>query len=1029
MRVNEIDSLHSLSVDCLDREFGNLERPKSSPRNHPNRPRRRNNENYLLQPEFALSLFFEPTEVSLWNENLRWSLNKVFNGSDEVSKALLFDYRNSLIISKKARLSDKTVYPDHVGISEKCRDLKKKTVTVVNFNDDLHERSLSLLKNTNRKNEAYNKITVLRRSIDNSKKQPTNKEKTKPADTLESDTNCILNLIKRFEEENDQNLLAEAVNKCLKAVELVYVCVLELVNSGSSANDVRIPVLNKTASALEKVYIKCYKEKSADDIDLASSSNSVKDVLQSHFKRFATSVMALHCDFITKLRRLISDYDWDFILTLRDLSTNKLWLLKARDSVKDDANGRRSIELVRSFLYNDFMTQGFIQLALSKTFKAKAAVNVLCDIDDFNFYINFFLKASIVRRDKSSPWSAIRSSLDNNHLETNLIALYSHLQHESENRSIFIELRNLTRLYSMFYPVFAASYDDVFNSNCRRRSPIKSSAKQRWLVPDGVNDTLYDPDSAVRLSNNLYKYTVEDQVVEFKYFFYWSGFRLFTFLGYKILNGLDLDSFEENVIIVMGGFSTGIASKMVDLNHLVLLSRFLISVSSICTKQPASERRLRTAVRLIVEFTAVIVKQLNILLKDSNSLRHGILTGNLDSEVVKFLIPTVILMYWMSTFEDFRNMEQWKRKWFLDTNLLADLWPEVAKLANAVNGVVSECSYINQHAEPQTIEYCIPELVNSFGCSPTFDKTPSYFLKTDKRTTPSVDINVDVRLLCLSESISRLATQGEYLKSTDGVFVGLSDSMRVLNPTPEYVDVPSMLPVPLNEIIECVNRRRTEVPAEQAKELAELVELAKSVETEADGNDIVNNIVVVVKPQYIVIDTNVFIDALPHIVELMKDTALQILIPTPVLSELRGLKKKVAGEDRDEERARIVREGAQKALDLFETINQDNVKVLLCNGEVDKFHPDYHERLDDTNNDRLIIDGARKLSDRVSARSHLVPCGEVWLYRNVLLLSKDRVMMLLAFGHRLPSLDIITFYRWAGFRRPPSVARVQSPEV
>ncbi|CAD5220787.1 unnamed protein product [Bursaphelenchus xylophilus] len=1025
MIANDIDSIKDISVVCQEDDVRkDVSWPKNSPRSHGSRPKRRNlDNNYLLQPEFALNLFFEPTETSLWNESLRWRLEKVFYSTDDTSKALLFDFRNSLVVSKRSQLSAKSIYPDHVQLSDKCRDLRKQNVTVVKFNEDTGEKTIRVLKNPLR-NKEKNKITLLQRpgrSTEDVVVSEVSKLKIKtPQISLESETEECLRLLERAGKNSDRADFKEATNKCLRALSLIYTCVIELVNSREDVSGFKFNILSKFASAFEKLFLKHQKEKA---LSPGSDGDHHTELLQTRFKIFALESLKLHDDFISKLRLIVEDRDWDFLLP-RDLSSDRIGLI-VLDEPEKKSNGKQSFDLISSFLYSDFMAHGYIHLSLAKTFRVKVRppVESAFPSDFFTIYINFFVKASMIRPDKSSPFLAIKNSLDTNHIENNLLALYTYMRDDTNNRSMSLELRNLSRLYSLFYPIFAASYDDVFNANCRKRSPIKSSAKQRWLLPDGVNDPLFDPDTAKRLANNLHKYTFKGQELEFKYFFYWSGIRLLTFMGYKILNGLDLDSFEENVIIAMGGLTCGIATKMVDLSHLVHLSRFLISVATVCAGNIATDEtriRLRTAVRLIVEYCAVIVKQLNIILK-ATDLKQSILNGNIETEAIKFLIPTLILTYWMSRFSQFSEVAEWKRKWSLDTNLLADLWPEMETLGNTIGEIENELLYIKVEEKDNALIALIPELLNSYGSSPIFaSNIPRFYLEMDERTTPSMDIQVDVRLFCLHDSLKKLAGLNDYFTYKNGRFRGVSDATRVLVPESEYIDLPSMLPVPLNEIIECVNRRRTEVPTEQAKELAELVELARGLEDAEEGEGIVKNIVIVIKPQYLVIDTNVFIDALPHVVELMKDMALTILIPTPVLSELRGLRNKTAlpGDEKDERRAKVVSEGAQKTLDLFETITQSNVKVLLCNGVVDDFHPDYYERLDETNNDRLIIDCARKLSDRVSARSHYVPCGEIWLYRNVLLISKDRVMMLLAFGHRIPSLDIITFSRWAGFRKP-----------
>lgn len=180
-------------------------------------------------------------------------------------------------------------------------------------------------------------------------------------------------------------------------------------------------------------------------------------------------------------------------------------------------------------------------------------------------------------------------------------------------------------------------------------------------------------------------------------------------------------------------------------------------------------------------------------------------------------------------------------------------------------------------------------------------------------------------------------------------------------PEPEYVEVPSMLPVALHEIEECVNRRRTEVPAEQALELAELVQFAKTAEQQQEQQQAEgaaplapHEIVVIVKPQFLVIDTNVFIDDLDTVLCVMRDSALTLAVPTPVVVELRGLRRRTAspseggGGRRDQ--AKQVSEAAVRSLQLLEKAAEQrpNLQLLLCDGTLRPFDLTFFERLDET---------------------------------------------------------------------------------
>jgi len=277
-----------------------------------------------------------------------------------------------------------------------------------------------------------------------------------------------------------------------------------------------------------------------------------------------------------------------------------------------------------------------------------------------------------------------------------------------------------------------------------------------------------------------------------------------------------------------------------------------------------------------------------------------------------------------------------------------------------------------------------------------------------------------VRLFCIWESLHQIvefAKQGNYFTCTaDNVFAGHSDEVRVLVSEREYFDTPRLLPVSLKDIEDCVNNRRKEVDKEQAQELAELIFTAKA-EEEKEESLLLKNVLVIVKPQYIVIDTNSFIDGLDTIIALSEDPALTILVPTPVIWELRGLRYKSAGADQDEKYAKFVCQEAARSLETLEHSKRKNLQLLFCNGVPTAMDPCFEDPQTKTkmNNDRLIIEATRAFSERVCPRSIRIPRGDIWIFRDVLLVTRDRIMMLLANGYRLPSLDVFSFAKWAGF--------------
>lgn len=208
-----------------------------------------------------------------------------------------------------------------------------------------------------------------------------------------------------------------------------------------------------------------------------------------------------------------------------------------------------------------------------------------------------------------------------------------------------------------------------------------------------------------------------------------------------------MDSFEESILIAIGGLAIGISSGIADLSHLTLLARFLISVATFAYDSEKSDgkRHLRTACRLIVEYLAVLTKHLNIAFGNKEELVDNVLKGELDVNLLEFLIPVMILTHWMSESNFFFEVEVWQRKWCLDTNLLEDLWPQLATLGNKVGRILDEglYKYIRTATSEDEYVFLIPEFVNSYGCSPVFDQTgPKFVAALDERKLPSMDVSV-----------------------------------------------------------------------------------------------------------------------------------------------------------------------------------------------------------------------------------------------------------------------------------------------
>lgn len=78
------------------------------------------------------------------------------------------------------------------------------------------------------------------------------------------------------------------------------------------------------------------------------------------------------------------------------------------------------------------------------------------------------------------------------------------------------------------------------------------------------------------------------------------------------------------------------------------------------------------------------------------------------------------------------------------------------------------------------------------------------------------------------ECVQSIANREQYFVFQEKKgFSGQSDEKRFLVPEPNYFDTPKLLPVPLDEIENCINNQKKELEEEQGKELERLIELVR----------------------------------------------------------------------------------------------------------------------------------------------------------------------------------------------------------
>lgn len=85
-----------------------------------------------------------------------------------------------------------------------------------------------------------------------------------------------------------------------------------------------------------------------------------------------------------------------------------------------------------------------------------------------------------------------------------------------------------------------------------------------------------------------------------------------------------------------------------------------------------------------------------------------------------------------------------------------------------------------------------------------------------------------VRLFSVWENVQSIALNANkqcFVYQEKKGFEGFSDESRFLISEPDYFETPQLMPVPLDEIEDCINNRKKELESEQGLELANLIEL------------------------------------------------------------------------------------------------------------------------------------------------------------------------------------------------------------
>ncbi|XP_058063380.1 telomerase-binding protein EST1A [Anopheles bellator] len=160
-----------------------------------------------------------------------------------------------------------------------------------------------------------------------------------------------------------------------------------------------------------------------------------------------------------------------------------------------------------------------------------------------------------------------------------------------------------------------------------------------------------------------------------------------------------------------------------------------------------------------------------------------------------------------------------------------------------------------------------------------------------------------------------------------------------------------------------------------------------------------------VRPRYVVLDTNCFVDDLPAVEWITTFRAFKMLIPITVVKELRGLA--LGDTNRPKQPLAGVAEASQLALAFLETCEPGAISYIDMDGEIvakDSPFPPDRDTLR-TNDDRILQAALSLCRDQYSDP----PDVDGYIVRNVVLITNDRTLRVKAITTNMPTKALCEF--------------------
>nr|CDJ80195.1 Telomerase activating protein Est1 domain containing protein [Haemonchus contortus] len=406
------------------------------------------------------------------------------------------------------------------------------------------------------------------------------------------------------------------------------------------------------------------------------------------------------------------------------------------------------------------------------------------------------------------------------------------------------------------------------------------------------------------------------------------------------------------------------------------------------------------AVHALVSVFGVFLRPIALRVGEVHSWTKG--SSEVPKVVTRVLPAVCVLCEWFScplASAIYRTMPSVEP---LPTSIVdIDTWHLLANIANELARLQDGGEMVKIETSAASAKTCIlPELAYLSSFSNVFPSFPRVLRFVDAATeTPDTLIPLQIRL-------AQLLLAAEYLDGSDlSCFFFCEKTGRFRR----------------SEHVEGDLRERSKASYTQQFEESPRVSTPLTREELLEREMRKHEQLLVVKPVYLVIDTNAFIDQLSAIQKILQCERFRVLIPTTVMEELIDLQH---GE-LSNPRVQGATEGARQAVTwLREQTRQKNPRLftLTMRGRRLPIAVVREEAGDDgevVNDDRILRSCVNYTQSEPAPESLFsdakVPQGPEMpnIYRNLVLLTEDRVLNMKAMCQHIPCRTMVRFMKWA----------------